>query len=139
MLFNKILHKLRFKRLNFRNVSIGSKYGLTLAIVFILIGFSTAVVMTFINLIGTEVTHLDDKSTRAIEITELGSITRSKSISVLAFDSDGHTQYITEYEEQKETFDSLSTKLSGQMETDKQQELLDIVIANDTEMSFFAI
>lgn len=135
MLFNKILHKLRFKRLNFRNLSIGSKYGLTLAIVFILIGFSTAVVMTFVNLIGTEVTHLDDKSTRAIEITELGSITRSKSISVLAFDSGGHTQYITEYEEQKEAFDSLSTKLSGQMETDKQQELLDIVIANDTEMN----
>src|SRR5699024_11929149 len=115
------------------------KYGFTLAIVFILIVFYTAVVMTFVNLIGTEVTHLDDKSTRAIEITELGSITRSKSISVLAFDSGGHTQYITEYEEQKEAFDSLSTKLSGQMETDKQQELLDIVIANDTEMSFFAI
>src|SRR5690554_5253987 len=129
ILFRKILHKLRFKGLNFRNFNIGAKYGLTLVVVFILIGFSTAVVMTFINLIGTEVTHLDEKGTRAIEITEMGSITRSKGISILAFEKDGLQQYITEYEEQKEEFDKLSEKLSGQMETEKQQELIDLVIA----------
>lgn len=135
MLFRRILHKLRLKKLNFWNLNIGSKYGLTLVIVFILIGFSTAVVMTFINLIGTEVTHLDDKGNRAIEITEMGSVTRSKGISILAFEKDGHEQYITEYEEQKENFDELSAKLGGQMATEKQQELLELVIANDTEMN----
>lgn len=135
ILFRKILHKLRFKGLNFRNFNIGAKYGLTLVVVFILIGFSTAAVMTFINLIGTEVTHLDEKGTRAIEITEMGAITRSKGISILAFEKDGLQQYITEYEEQKEEFDKLSEKLSGQMETQKQQELIDLVIANDTEMN----
>src|SRR5690625_3596404 len=135
MLLKKILHKLRFKKLNYRNLSIGSKYGLTLALVFILIGFSTTVVMIFINLIGTEVSDLDDKGTHAIEITELGSITRSKGINILAFERDGLQPIIDEYEKQKEEFDKLDAKLSGQMETEKQKELLALVIANDTEMN----
>lgn len=135
MLFRRILHRSQFRKINFKNLSISSKYGLTLFVVFILIGFATAVVMTFINLIGTEVTNLDEKGTRAIEITEMGSITRSKGISILAFEKDGLQQYITEYEEQKGGFDKLSAKLSGQMETEKQQELIDLVIANDTEMN----
>jgi len=135
MLLKKILHKLRFKKLNFRNLSIGSKYELTLALVFILIGFSTTVVMIFINLIGTEVSDLDDKGTHAIEITELGSITRSKGINILAFERDGLQPIIDEYEKQKEEFDKLDAKLSGQMETEKQKELLALVIANDTEMN----
>lgn len=135
-MLNKVKDKFNSKlNLNFNNLNIGTKYGLVLLIVFLLFGITTGIVALLINNIGTEVASLEDKGTRAIEITELGSIMREKSISILSFDADGHQKHVDEYEKQVEEFTDLITRINDYQLNDEQQNLLNIVISNDEEMN----
>lgn len=133
-MFKTIKKKLRIT-LNFKNLNIGSKYGMILMLVFILFGITTIIVTSLINNIEREVTHLEEKGNQAIEITEIGSITRAKSVSFLTFELDGMQAAIDEYEKQVEEFEQLISRFNNFKLTKKQQELLDLVIMKDKEMN----
>ncbi|MFZ3577033.1 hypothetical protein [Virgibacillus sp. DJP39] len=53
------LHMLKGFKVNFRDLNIGKKYAITIAVVFILFGISTAVVSTLIGNIGENVNELE--------------------------------------------------------------------------------
>ncbi|WP_052000366.1 methyl-accepting chemotaxis protein [Gracilibacillus boraciitolerans] len=133
--FNSVFKKINIKNFIFRNLSIAKKYGLTLGLVFILFGLSTAVVMLLMNKTEQDIANLENRGNNAIEITELGSLIRSKGIRVVSYVQDGLQQYIDEYQTQQEEFDLIVAKLDDQIEMSKQNQLLEQVIANDQEIN----
>lgn len=123
------------KKLNFRSLSIGKKYGLTLCLVFILFGITTVVVLNLMNNTEEDISNLESRGDKAIEVTELGSLIRARGIRVISFVQDGHQQFIDEYEEQQDDFDTLVAKMEGSLDTEEQNQFLQQVIANDQEIN----
>lgn len=72
-----MLKKLRLKRIRYRDIRIGWKYGLTLAIVILLFIGSSALVSNSIIGIGKNIEELEAKSDLAMSISEMGSLTRN--------------------------------------------------------------
>lgn len=124
-----------FKKLNMRNLNIGRKYGFTLILVFILFGISTVIVTTLINDIGKNVNELERRGQRAIDVTEMGSLTRSKSLRVISYIQSGDKVLIDEYETRREKFNTLEATIRKKMDTPKQKKIFDQIVANDKEMN----
>lgn len=125
----------KVKKFNYRNLNIGKKYGMTLVIVFILFGISTGIVTTQVNGIGKNVDQLERRGQRAVDVTEMGSLTRSKSIRVISFIQSGDKEFIEQYATRSEEFNDLEKKIRKKMDTPEQQELFDQIIANDKKMN----
>ncbi|SES23920.1 methyl-accepting chemotaxis protein [Gracilibacillus ureilyticus] len=133
--FISIIKKLNVRQHTLKNMNIGKKYGLALCFVFILFGISTVIVLTLMNKTEEDISNLESRGDKAIEITELGSIIQSKGISVVNFVQDGHQQFIDQYEKQQQQFDTLSKKLEKSLETNEQRELLQSVLTNDEKIN----
>lgn len=133
--YKSSLKKLNFTKYVLKNLNIGKKYALTLCFVFLLFGITTAIVLMLLGKTGEDISSLESSGDKAIEVTEMGSIIQAKGISVVNFVQDGHNQFLDQFEVQQEQFNTLSQKLEESLETDKQRELLNSVIANDEKIN----
>ncbi|MGY0694729.1 methyl-accepting chemotaxis protein [Virgibacillus sp. FSP13] len=124
-----------FKKLKFKNLNIGKKYGSILTLVFILFGVSTAVSTVLVNEIGDNVDEMERKGDSQILITQMGSLTRSKSIRVVSYLQEEDSKLIDEYEERRKEFNSNEAEIRKRMESEDQLELFDQIVANDKEMN----
>ncbi|WP_164667915.1 methyl-accepting chemotaxis protein [Virgibacillus doumboii] len=127
--------KFKFKsRFNVKNLSIGKKYGFILIIIFILFGASTGVASWLIMDIGDNVDALERRGDRAVNITEMGSLTRSKGIRIVEYFQDQDPELVKEYQARSEQFDKLEAQLSDKMDTEEQQKLFNAFVENDQLM-----
>lgn len=122
-------------KLKLRNVNIAWKYGLTLIVVFILLGISTAIVSALVNGIGDNIDALERRGDRAIKINEMGSLTRSKGIRVINYAQDPSQSYIDEFEERRESFNTLEADVRSKMDSEKELALFDQIVAMDKELN----
>ncbi|MCK0472792.1 methyl-accepting chemotaxis protein [Halalkalibacter sp. APA_J-10(15)] len=120
-------------RLKFQNLKIGWKYGLVMLVIFFFLIVSTAIVSLYINTIGETVNELEHKGDTAIEMTELGSLFRAKSIQAVNFAGLRNSAYISEVEftQFQEEFDTIIERVKGDIVTEEQQVLYEQVIHND--------
>ncbi|SET47383.1 methyl-accepting chemotaxis protein [Salinibacillus kushneri] len=123
------------KKLKFKNVNIGWKYGYALIIVFILFGAMTGVVSILVTNIDNNIDALERRGDRAIATAEMSSLTRSKGIRVLDFAETGDDAYLEEYENKREQFNNLEAELKPEMDTPELKELFEEIIANDKELN----
>ncbi|MDQ0232033.1 methyl-accepting chemotaxis protein [Metabacillus malikii] len=123
------------KAFNFRNLKIGWKYGIILAILFILFGASTAFVLKLVSDVGGNIDELERRSERAVNVTEMGSVTRAKYIRILQYNQKPGLDFLNQFEEQRAIYDELEAELIGKMDTDAQKSLYEKIIDNDKEMS----
>ncbi|MFZ3577032.1 methyl-accepting chemotaxis protein [Virgibacillus sp. DJP39] len=65
----------------------------------------------------------------------MGSLSRSKSLSVISYIQSGDNLFADEYEARRETFNKLEAKVRKKMDTADQQKLFNQIIANDKEMN----
>ncbi|MBP1950505.1 methyl-accepting chemotaxis protein [Virgibacillus litoralis] len=123
--------KFNFKKFNFKNVSIGKKYGLILILIFTLFGASTGAATMLISNIGDNVDALERRGDRSINLTEMGSLTRSKGIRIVEYLNSQDQEIADEYAASSDQFDVLETQLSDKMDTKEQQKLFDEIVEND--------
>ncbi|GIO27032.1 methyl-accepting chemotaxis protein [Ornithinibacillus bavariensis] len=116
---------------HFRNISIGWKYGLVLSVVLVLFGISSIIGAVLVSNIGNNVNALDQSDNRALNMTELGSLTRAKSIRIVNFWATADPNLIREYEEYSEEFNVLVEKLRQEINDKGNLELLEQIIEND--------
>ncbi|MFC4557654.1 methyl-accepting chemotaxis protein [Virgibacillus kekensis] len=132
------LRKLRngspLKKINYRDASIGKKYGLILALVIVLFVVSTGVTAFLISNIGSNVDELARKGNRAINITEMGSLTRSKGIRIVEYLQTQDPKLVEVYQARSKRFETLKAELSGNVESGKQQELYTQITENNQQM-----
>lgn len=124
-----------FKKLSFKNLNIGWKYGVIITIIFILFGISTGVVTTLINDVGNDVDALERRGDRALKVSEMGSLTRSKGIRIVSYVDEQDPKYIEEYEAGRESFNELEADIRSKMDSDNELALFDQIVALDKEMN----
>ncbi|QDP38785.1 methyl-accepting chemotaxis protein [Radiobacillus deserti] len=123
------------KKLRFKNLTIGWKYGLILSIVFILFGISTFIVTNLVGNIGDNVEALERRGDRAIKITEMGSLTRSKSIRVMEYSINQRESIIEEYKIRQENFNKLEADVRSKMDSQEELKLFDQIVENDKALN----
>ena len=123
------------KKLRFQNFSIGWKYGVMLIIIFLLFAASTTVVSMLIINMGDHVEELEQRGERTVDIMEMGSLIRGKSIRIVSYISYPDPALIEEYEERSVRFNELQSEIASNMSSDEQRELFNQVIKNDEELN----
>ncbi|WP_404454425.1 methyl-accepting chemotaxis protein [Oceanobacillus kapialis] len=123
------------KKFTLRNVKIGWKYGITIILVFILVGASTAQVSKLLMDIGDNVENVDKRGNQAIDITEMGSITQQKGIPIGTYRYNQSSLSIEEYNVYIEKFNELEQAIRNRMNTTEQKELFDQIVNSDTELN----
>jgi methyl-accepting chemotaxis protein len=123
------------KKMNFRNLKIGKKYGLTLTFVFILFGIATVIVTGLLYKVGNDVKDLQRRSDLAIDMTEMGSITRSKSIRITQYIEEGNSQYVDEFTERREKFNTFEADVRSKLHSKEDMTLFNQVIQLDKAMN----
>lgn len=118
-----------------RDIKIGWKYGGALLIVFILFGIAAAIVLGLVRDIGDNVSALEKRGDRAVQITEMGSITRAKAIRVYEYLYKPDTKYMDEFQDRREQFDDLEAKIREKMDTEEKLDIFDKIVAQDHKLN----
>ena len=121
--------------LKWNNIKIGWKYWFVLGIVLFLVGVSTCIVSVLLSDIKNDIIVQGERSERAINMTEMGSLARSKSIRIVSYIQNGNPEHIEDYEVRKEDFNSLEADLKTKMYTDEQRNLFKQVTDKDKQMN----
>ncbi|UOQ48327.1 methyl-accepting chemotaxis protein [Gracilibacillus caseinilyticus] len=124
-----------WKRFKLNNISVGGKYGLILGIVLLL--FLGAVVVSGFKLvmIGEEIDVMESRTDKALEVTEMGSLIRAKSIRVFSYMDHPSQEIEDEYLERQELFEQLQTKVKQQLKTDKEETLYNEIISLNDKLN----
>ncbi|MDL4841855.1 methyl-accepting chemotaxis protein [Aquibacillus sp. LR5S19] len=131
----KKLKNLNINDLKMNNLSIGKKYGVTLLIVFILFGISTAVVSKLIVDVGHGIENMENGGDNAVKVTEMGSLLQSKGNKVFSFSKDRLSRLVGEYEEDEAKFDQLVTEVEEDMNTEELKSLFEQIVEIDNQLN----
>ncbi|SDK01710.1 methyl-accepting chemotaxis protein [Sediminibacillus albus] len=123
------------KKGNFKNVSIGWKFGLTMIMVFVLFGASTGVTSFLINNITNNIDTVENVGERAVKVTEMGSLLREKGMESASYLNSTDEQYIEKFKESQDQFNALENELKSSMVTGEQKELFNKIIENDQRIN----
>ncbi|RIU94461.1 methyl-accepting chemotaxis protein [Oceanobacillus picturae] len=123
------------KKLTLRNVKIGWKYGFTIILVFILIAASTAYVSKLLTDIGDNVRNVDMRGNQAVDITEMGAITREKGVPISTYMYNQSMLSVEEYETYTKQFNELEEKIRERITTAEERELFEQIVSKDQEMN----
>src|SRR5690606_18560159 len=124
----------RGKKFTFRNIRIGWKYGLTLAVVIIIFIISSTLVSTSILGIGKDIDELDAKGDIAMNISEMGSLTRNMSIFMVSFYQKQDDRFIESFRENQREYNTLASTVQINLNSDEQKEIFDKVVKNNQEL-----
>lgn len=125
---NSQLHKLN-------NVSIGWKYGITLLLVFALLTITTILVTTRLIHINYNIEQLNKTDERALIITEMGSVTREKSISILNYLDYQNPTYVDDYQVSITKFNEYEEAIKKDIRNEEEQALFDEIVERDKKMN----
>ncbi|RLQ91631.1 methyl-accepting chemotaxis protein [Falsibacillus albus] len=117
-----------------RNVKIGSKYLIALGSVIILFVLAALFIFQQLKFIKDNVTSLNDIGDRAVTITEMGSLFRSKSLRVYEFDKNHSQEVITQYKSQVEEFDKNKNVIQSKLMTAKEKDLFQTIVSLNEKM-----
>lgn len=118
-----------------RNWNLGKKYIAVFAVTICLFILSAAVVFNQFSLIKSDVASIDENSMRAVQLTEMGSIYRSKTIMVLDYVQVRSQRIVENYDKQSGEFLQLHEALKGSMKTKEEQELYGKFIESDERLN----
>ncbi|MFC4320458.1 methyl-accepting chemotaxis protein [Litchfieldia salsa] len=118
----------RVKNDMIKNFNIGKKYGLVMAIIFLLFGMSTIYVTKLITEIGDNVEALDRRADRAMNIAEMNNLTQSMGLRISNFVHYSTKTYISEYEGYLSQFDSIAEEIKPEMDKEEQITLFNQMV-----------
>ncbi|OXT16359.1 hypothetical protein B9K06_15855 [Bacillus sp. OG2] len=118
-----------------RNWNLGKKYIAVFAVTICLFILSAAVVFNQFSLIKSDVASIDENSMRAVQLTEMGSIYRSKTIMVLDYVQVRSQRIVENYDKQSGEFLQLHEALKESMRTKEEQELYAKFIESDERLN----
>lgn len=126
--------KTRVRNTKFRDIRIGWKYGITLAIVIILFIGSSAFVSKSIMGIGKEIKELDSKSDIAMNIAEMGSLTRNMSVYIVSYYQEQDPNLIEVFKENQVEYNNLASNVRLIINSKEQEELFQQITSDNQEL-----
>lgn len=113
------------------DLSIGKKLGVSLGIVFLLFGLSAVIVIQLIDNIGEDVSTLESRSERALEISEVNTLTQTMGLRIANYVHYSTASFVSEYNDRLQQYNVLIEKLEPEMDTVEKSDLLNQVILNN--------
>ncbi|YBZ94018.1 methyl-accepting chemotaxis protein [Bacillus sp. AK031] len=124
------------KLFNFlQNVKIGWKYGIALSITVVLFCISAVVIYTQVGNVKEDLETLERRGDRAIKVTEMASIFRSKDILIVDYINTSEHIYIQQFEDERKAYNTLEKELKAKMDSDKEKNFFEQIAANDKEVN----
>ncbi|MFD2629208.1 methyl-accepting chemotaxis protein [Oceanobacillus kapialis] len=123
------------KKFTLRNVKIGWKYGITILLIFILIGLSTAYVSKLLADIGDNVRNVDMRGNQAVDITEMVGITKEKGVPISTYMYNQSNLSVEEYSVYVEKFNEIEQLIRERLNNEEQIEIFDQISSKDQEMN----
>ncbi|MGP4041395.1 methyl-accepting chemotaxis protein [Gracilibacillus sp. D59] len=125
----------KWKWSNFKDVKVGSKYGIILSIVLALFLISTGVVWYFLQNVQSEIEAMERRGDRSVYVTEMGSLLRAKSINIFQYIDNSSTEIDEAYSSRKEEFEALKEQLEPRMNTEKEIALFQQISELDDQLN----
>ncbi|WP_121609161.1 methyl-accepting chemotaxis protein [Mesobacillus foraminis] len=127
--FNKKLKTNKSKMFSwFRNMKIGRKYGLVIAIIFLLFAVSTSLVTKLVLDIEKDVNAMDQTGDKALKFSEINTLSQSMGLRIANYVHYSDQRYITEYEDRFILVNNLVEEIRPGMKKPEQIDLLNQVI-----------
>ncbi|MEK4746002.1 methyl-accepting chemotaxis protein [Niallia sp. FSL W8-0177] len=123
----------RFTKLN--NITIGWKYGITLLFVFALLTITTVLVTTRLIHINNSIEQLNKTDEKALIITEMGSLTREKSLSILNYLDYQNPTYVDEFQDISTKFNEYEEQIKKDLRNKDEKALFDEIIDRNKQMN----
>ncbi|MEZ7794407.1 methyl-accepting chemotaxis protein [Niallia circulans] len=123
----------RFPKLN--NIAIGWKYGITLLFVFALLTITTILVTTRLIHINNSIEQLNKTDEKALIITEMGSLTREKSLSILNYLDYQNPTYVDEFQVISTKFNEYEKEIKKDIRNKDEKALFDEIVDRNNQMN----
>ena len=119
----------------FRNMKVGTKYSLAFSITILLICISTFIVYREVADVKQDLAALERRGDRAIKVTEMASLFRTKDIRIADYINTPEQIYIDEFEERREAYNELEKELHAKMDTPEEEKYFQRIAANDKKVN----
>ncbi|NLO40088.1 MAG: hypothetical protein GX115_11560 [Ruminiclostridium sp.] len=121
-------------RLSWKNVKIGVKYNISLLVTILLVIIASTFVTMSLYQIRNAIGEVKATSTRAVELTQMSSIFKSKELIILDYISLPRERLINEYRALQDEFNALQDKLQSELLIDDEFHMFDIIIKNNQKV-----
>ncbi|GIO25949.1 methyl-accepting chemotaxis protein [Ornithinibacillus bavariensis] len=129
-----MLRKIKLKKFSFRNLRIGIKYGVVLAVIIVLFIGSSLLVTNSINKVGRGIDDLETKSDIAMSMSEMGSLTRNMSIYITSYLQKQDPKYVDAFKENQVQYNELSSKVRTNLHSEEQKRIFEQITSNNQEV-----
>ncbi|WP_102345158.1 methyl-accepting chemotaxis protein [Bacillus sp. Marseille-P3661] len=120
------------KEFNFlSNLKIGWKYGIALGLTLVLFCISGGFIYTQIGNALDDLDALERRGDRALQISEMASLFRSKDIRIANYITFKRDSDIKDFQQKEEEFYQLLDQIEPQMDTEEQKQLFNQIKQND--------
>ncbi|WLR52672.1 methyl-accepting chemotaxis protein [Bacillus tianshenii] len=121
------------KQFTLKNKSISFKYSLAFLISVVLFFISTGIVYFKMHDVSEALDALNRRSERSVQLTEMGSLIRTKDVRVANYVIYGTKDIIKEYQSKNEQLKLLKEQVAKRLDTQEQQQLLDAIVAKNAK------
>ncbi len=123
------------KKFRWKNFKIGTKYILAFSVSIVLFIVAGFVILTQVQNVQSDMEALERRGDRSIDITEMGSLIRTKDIRVADYVNFSSEELISQFEDRREKFNELEAELRPKMDTEEQQKIYNRIVQNDKKMN----
>ncbi|WP_085522595.1 methyl-accepting chemotaxis protein [Tuberibacillus sp. Marseille-P3662] len=125
----------KFKKFRWKDLKIGQKYASAFVITILLFAVSSAIISVFLANIQGSVSALERRGQRAIDVTSMGSLIRSKDAHISDYLKRPSASLTEDFEAERKTFNKLEARVKPKMDTKKQRQLFKKITANDKKIN----
>ncbi len=122
------------KRFLWRNLKIGEKYSVNLAGVIVLFIIAASLSDYFLVTTKENINTMAEKGSQAIDISEIGSLYRSKDIHVADYINNPQDSTVQAFRADQRQINLLEKKIAPNMITAKQKSLYHKIVQNDSKI-----
>jgi len=123
------------KKAKWSNIKIGTKYILAFSVSIVLFLVAGFMIFNQLQNVQGDMEALERRGDRSINLTEMGSLLRTKDIRVADYVNFESQDLIKQFEERRATFNELEAQIRPKMDTEEQKKLYDRIVLNDKKMN----
>ncbi len=120
--------------LRWKNTKIGLKYNIALLITILLVIIASTFVTMSLYKIRNTISEIKTTSTRAVELTQMNAMFKSKELIILDYISLPRERLVNEYRALQDDFTALQEKLKSDMHIDDKFNMFDIIEKNNQKV-----
>ncbi|MGF2617860.1 HAMP domain-containing protein [Rossellomorea vietnamensis] len=105
----------------FKDAKIGTKYSMVFGFAMLLMIISAIIIYFEVKSVKEEISAVERRGERAVDITEMASLFRTKDIRIADYVSTGDSSFIQEFEEIRADYNEIEGKIKTQLNSEEEE------------------